>query len=577
MIIFKQYHFIKLLIIPSLLAFMLGVFSCSEKFGKDSPPNIVFIFADDLGYADISLHGSQDISTPHIDSLANEGIRCTSGYVTAPACTPSRASLLTGRYQQRFGYESNIDIFSGLPGKEITFGDVLQSTGYRTGLVGKWHVGLGPGVEYDDGTKAMPTRDQHPLERGFHEYYGALGNTYFMDTEGKGGIEVMRGKERILEKEYLTDAHGREAVEFIDRNKDKPFFLFLSFNAVHIPLEAPQKYLDRFNHIDDIHRKTYAAMVSAMDDAIGRVLNKLREEQLIQNTLVIFLNDHGGSFKSRVPKGGMSFKGKVTPQSVPSVWKKIRDNSPFRGGKGSIEEGGIRVPFIMSWPGKLPAGKVYDQPVTSMDILPTIAAVGGAKLKENTIIDGVDLIPYLQGKKKDSPHPFLFWRWGIMNDYSTIPHMAVRMGQWKLKTRNKPWNGNPILNSEPKKLSGDLVQLFNVVKDPEELNNLANEFPELVIEMQRKLKNWNDEVSNEARISQLAPLPKSPPFYEALPKEFDYDQAISIAQKIGESGIPESILPRYLNIFMSQRKLSLTQEGKYIKNNFKLPEQINFK
>ena len=164
-----------------------------------------------------------------------------------------------------------------------------------------------------------------------------------MDTEGKGGIEVMRGKERILEKEYLTDAHGREAVEFIDRNKDKPFFLFLSFNAVHIPLEAPQKYLDRFNHIDDIHRKTYAAMVSAMDDAIGRVLNKLREEQLSQNTLVIFLNDHGGSFKSRVPKGGMSFKGKVTPQSVPSVWKKIRDNSPFRGGKGSIEEGGIRV------------------------------------------------------------------------------------------------------------------------------------------------------------------------------------------------------------------------------------------
>ena len=146
-----------------------------------------------------------------------------------------------------------------------------------------------------------------------------------------------------------------------------------------------------------------------------------------------------------------------------------------------------------------------------------------------------------------------------------------------METRNKPWNGNPILNSEPKKLSGDLVQLFNVVKDPEELNNLANEFPELVIEMQRKLKNWNDEVSNEARISQLAPLPKSPSFYEALPKEFDYDQAISIAQKIGESGIPESILPRYLNIFMSQRKLSLTQEGKYIKNNFKLPEQINFK
>ena len=164
-----------------------------------------------------------------------------------------------------------------------------------------------------------------------------------------------------------------------------------------------------------------------------------------------------------------------------------------------------------------------------------------------------------------------------MNDYSTIPHMAVRMGQWKLKTRNKPWNGNPILNSEPKKLSRDLVQLFNVVKDPEELNNLANEFPELVIEMQRKLKNWNDEVSNEARISQLAPLPKSPPFYETLPKEFDYDQAVSIAQEIGEGGIPESILPRYLNIFMLQRKLKLTQEGKYIKNNFKLPEQINLK
>ena len=278
-----------------------SLFGCTSLVSNNKAkpkPNIIFIYADDLGNGDISINGCQDISTPNIDSIGTDGVRCTSGYVTAPACIPSRAGLVTGQYQQRFGYESNSDFELGLRSQALTFAQVPQSAGYTTGMVGKWHIGP---TEKD--------KSQHPLSRGFDEYFGVIGNTSaYMDTQNKGGVEVTRQRKTELETEYLTDAQAREAVAFINRHKAKPFFLYLSFNAVHTPLEAPPKYLNRFAHITDPYRQRYAAMVSSMDDAVGRVLTKLRKENLEDNTLVFFLSDQGGSQIDRFPENAFNFK-----------------------------------------------------------------------------------------------------------------------------------------------------------------------------------------------------------------------------------------------------------------------------
>ena len=255
--------------------------------GASQRPNILLIVGDDMGYADVGVHGCKDIPTPHIDSIAKNGVRCSSGYVSGPYCSPTRAALLTGRYQQRFGHEFNpgppveANIGVGLSLKEKTLADRLKDAGYATALVGKWHLG------HD--------KKFHPLNRGFQEYFGFLGGAHsYTNAKADGNNPVMRGFDVIDEKEYLTDAFAREALAFIDRNKSKPFFLYLAFNAVHAPLQAPPKYRDRFADITDQRRRTYAAMMSAMDDAIGRVLGTLKENKLEENTLVFFISDNGG-------------------------------------------------------------------------------------------------------------------------------------------------------------------------------------------------------------------------------------------------------------------------------------------
>lgn len=397
-------------------------------------PNIVILLADDLGYADVGFHGCKDIPTPHLDALARGGVRCTSGYVSGPYCSPTRAGMLTGRYQNRYGHEFNPAAGSGqgLPLSEVTLANRLGDLGYATGLIGKWHLGS--------------TAKMHPTQRGFQEFFGFLGGAHSYLT-GKG---IQRGTDNVPEKEYLTDALAREAVAFIDRHKKEPFFLYLAFNAVHTPMEATDKYLKRFPAIEDKMRRTYAAMLSAMDDAIGQVLARLRELGLEEDTLIFFLSDNGGPTMA-----GTTINGSR--------------NFPLRGSKRQLLEGGVRVPFVLHWKGKLPAGTTYDHPVIALDILPTSVAAAGGQVKAEWKLDGVNLLEYLQGKKTEAPHPTLYWRFG--------PQLALRRGDWKLVQYDKTG-----------------LHLYNLKEDIGETKDLAAQRPELVRELKADWDRWNQEM-----------------------------------------------------------------------------------
>lgn len=413
-----------------------------------SRPNIVVILADDMGYADVGFHGCKDIPTPNLDNLAKSGVRCTNGYVSGPYCSPTRAGLLTGRYQNRFGHEFNPGGggAQGLPLSEMTMANRMRALGYATGLVGKWHLGGIPKM--------------HPLERGFQEYFGFLGgaHTYFPNTKGKA---ILRATEEIIENEYLTDAIGREAVSFIDRHKKEPFFLYVAFNAVHTPMEASTKYLDRFPEIKDKQRRTYAAMLSAMDDAVGKVMAKLRDLKQEENTIIFFLSDNGGPTMVGTTVNGSS-------------------NFPLRGSKRTTLEGGIRVPFVVVWKGKLPAGKVYDHPVIQLDILPTaLAAAGFTKSLDKT--DGVNLLPFLKGQTTRRPHEKLYWRFG--------DQMAIRSGDWSLVRYDLA-----VYAKEKGKAGVSPLRLYNLAKDIGQTTDLAEQHPDVVRELQTAWNQWNSEL-----------------------------------------------------------------------------------
>ena len=421
----------------ALTAGAIVAITIGQAAGQDNSakPNIVLIVGDDMGYHDIGVHGCEDIPTPHIDSLAKNGVRCTSGYVSGPYCSPTRAGLLTGRYQQRFGHEFNPgrdpsgDV--GLPLTETTLADRLKAAGYATGMVGKWHLGL--------------DRKFHPLNRGFQEFYGFLGGarSYFpLAGAGNAGSVMLRGYEPAAETEYTTDTFAREAVAFIDRHQKEPFFLYLTFNAVHGPMHATAKYLDRFQDVADEKRRTYCGMMSAMDDAIGQVLSKLDEANLTENTLVMFVSDNGG------------------PQPV-----NASSNAPLRGNKATTWEGGIRVPYLVQWKGRLPAGKTYDQPVIQLDM--HASALAAAGITTDAKLDGVNLLPHLIGEKTSPPHEALYWRFG--------PQTAIRMGNYKLV-----------------KATGiEQPQLFDLAADIGETKDLSAEKPEKVKSLTERYEAWN--------------------------------------------------------------------------------------
>jgi arylsulfatase A-like enzyme len=406
-------------------------------------PNILLIVGDDMGYADVGFHGCKDIPTPNLDALAASGVRFTNGYVSGPYCSPTRAGLMTGRYQTRFGHEFNPGGSQGLPLTETTIADRLKAAGYATGLVGKWHLG------------ALP--ELHPQKRGFDEFFGFLGGAHsYVAAAG-----ILRGTEPVPGLDYTTDAFGREAVAFIERHRagPAPWFLYLAFNAVHTPMQATDDRLAKFPGVADTQRRTYDAMMLAMDDAVGRVRRTLADAGLDRSTLVAFISDNGGP-------------------TMPGTTQNGSNNAPLRGSKRTTLEGGIRVPFLVSWPGRLKPA-VYEQPVIQLDLTATALAAAGVDAKPEWKLDGVDLLPFLDGRKTGPPHDALYWRFGAQ--------MAVRAGDWKLVRYDSNADTRTGTRSQP----ATPARLYHLSDDAGETRDQADTNPDKVKELQVLWDAWN--------------------------------------------------------------------------------------
>lgn len=439
----------------------------------DTRPNVIVILADDLGYGDLGAYGGKVIPTPNIDALARSGVRYTDAYATAAVCAPSRAGLLTGRHQSRFGFEFNPvgrDEQTGVPVNETSIAQVMKSAGYTTSMIGKWHTGQAPGF--------------HPLDRGFDSFFGFLGGaaSYYADpaesamqadTGADGAMNrtrfpVIRDHQIIDQKGYLTDVFTDEAGKFIAANRDKPFFLYLAYNAPHTPLQAPKAYTDRFADIASPHQRLYAAMVSSLDDNIGRLRQTLRDEGLERDTVVILLSDNG----------------------CPNYIRGACSNAPLAGYKAFPWEGGVRVPFMISAPGRLPAGVVSNREVSTLDIMPTLARLSDAPKPVGA--EGQDLLgkPAPKGKAAERA---LFWRMG--------PNYAVRDGRWKLLVVNKSDTvqdmdnilGAPVPDGIKAEVSplGQWVLLFDVAADPGEKHDLAARHPKVVARLSKAFSTWD--------------------------------------------------------------------------------------
>jgi arylsulfatase A-like enzyme len=426
--------------------------SRADTPAQESKPNIVILLADDLGYADVGFQGNRDVPTPNLDSLARNGVRCSNGYVSGPYCSPTRAGLMTGRYQQRFGHEFNpggeeeTRQAFGLPLSQSTIANRLKGAGYATGLVGKWHLGFAP--------------EFHPERRGFDEFFGFLGggHSYFPGQ----GAPIYRGGEIVEEKAYLTDAFAREAVAFIERHQKSPFFLELAFNAVHTPMHATDDRLAKFASIADQKRRTYAAMLSALDEAVGRVLQTLRTAGLEEKTLLFFFSDNGGP-------------------TMPGTTINGSRNDPLRGSKRTTLEGGIHTPFAVQWKGTLPAGSVYEEPVIQLDVLPTALAAAGVAIEPDWQLDGANLLPFLKGQTKAAPHETLYWRLG--------EQWAIRQGDWKL-VRYDDTLDTPGATSVPSRVKVTPPRLYNLAQDPGEAHDLAAENSSRTAELLSAWKAW---------------------------------------------------------------------------------------
>ncbi|MFT3713120.1 MAG: sulfatase [Archangium sp.] len=460
------------------------------KVTPKQPLNIVLIVADDLGRADTSLYPEGRVETPSLDQLANEGVRFDSGYVTAALCSPSRASLLTGRYQQRFGHEaqphdryakSELEFFfarlfmstedwrlleyrapdaedierQGIPKSELLIPELLKRAGYATGMFGKWHLGW--------------NEDFQPHRRGFDEFTGFYEayslyaspperegivnqrlpefSDKFIWERGRSGIATfVHNGQRIEDDSYSTDRFTTDAISFIDAHQKEPFFLYLPFQNPHTPFQAKREDWDAFPNEKDPIRRTYLALIRSLDHSIARVMKALKDRGLDENTLVIFMSDNGSA-----------------------LYTHATSSAPLQGGKFTLFEGGIRVPFVMRWPGKIPAGMRYAEPINSTDVLATIAAATGLPLPDDRTYDGVDLLPYLRGEITNAPHDALFWRAGYTS--------AIRSGSLKL-IRDRLSN---------------TTALFDLATDPGEHHDLSTTKPEDVTRLQQQLDAWSNQ------------------------------------------------------------------------------------
>jgi arylsulfatase A-like enzyme len=421
-----------------LVAVALLAGACGEPASPQT--RLVLIVADDLGYADLGIHGSREIRTPHIDALARSGVRFRQGYSSAPLCAPMRAGLLTGRDANRFGYTKTTGSYAaqirgdvGVPTSEVLLSERLRARGYASGAFGKWHLGV--------------NAHYRPLARGFDAFFGVLAGAHRYFDWGPGVFgPVFRGDEPVAGNEYLTDAIAKEAARFVAQNRERPFFLYVAFTAIHAPWQAPPERLAEYRELEPASRRAIAAMTSALDAGVGRILAAIADAGLERDTLVAFVNDNGG----------------LLPHSR---------NTPLRGGKGSLLEGGIRVPFFLRWPAVLPAGVVNDFPVSTLDLFPTLLAAAGADAPADGV-DGVDLLPYLTGEADGVPHEALHWRSGNQR--------AIRRGRWKLVDYREV----PMRDPEPR------TALFDLAEDVGELRDERDRHPEVAHQLERDLAAW---------------------------------------------------------------------------------------
>ncbi|MGL6314356.1 sulfatase family protein [Vibrio sp. WXL103] len=461
-------------------------------------PNIIVILADDLGYNDVGFTGETQIQTPNLDRLAYDGVIFHNGYVTHPYCGPSRAGLLTGRYQARFGMENNItyapqDPHMGLPLSETTFVEHLQTAGYRTGMVGKWH--LGGALHFQ------------PQNRGFDYFYGFLGggHNYFPDGVAVGHHNeywmpmVENGKPAIFD-EYLTTALSRKAAEFIQDSAGKqPFMLYVSYNAPHAPLQALEQDVAKYAHIEDRRRRIYAAMVDSMDQGVGMIIESLEQTYELDNTLIFFLSDNGGVY--------------------PEAWQPKSDwadNFPFRRGKVALLEGGVHVPFIAHWPEAIAKDTHFDGLVSALDIAATSLSIAGIDASEMKL-EGKNLIPYIQGTKQGSPHNALFWR------FEEGDHI------WAVRTPTHKYLSQGFPKVTSKGVTDPGVQgksLFNMVNDPYEQHDIYGQEPMVQQQLAELWNAWNAD-NTQTILQQSYPYKKTiSNFYDSL-----YQERVKLAQE----------------------------------------------
>jgi len=426
---------------------LIGAGCTQQNNFKYTQPNIILIMADDLGYGDVSSYGNPGYETPNIDQLAEEGLKFTSFYANSAVCTPTRAALLTGRYQQRSGLEGVIYVRgetrqTGLAQNEITIAELLKKAGYQTGVMGKWHLGY--------------REEFNPIHQGFDQFYGFVsGNIdYHSHYDNSGIFDWWHNADTLREEGYSTDLITEHSIDFIEVNQDQPFFLYVPHEAPHVPFQGRSdpayRYSDNeftyYGPVEDRHR-AYADMMTALDEGVGRIIDKLQETGLQENTLVMFVSDNGGLAE-------------------------YGNNEPLRGSKTTLWEGGIRVPGIAWWPGKIVPG-VTDQPVITMDLLPTFLGLARAEKPDTLHLDGLNL-SRLIFNRDDLPERNLFWRYRGQK--------AVRSGAWKLM------------------ISDSDTLLFNLVEDISEERDLSDQYPERVFTLTSAIENWEEDVMSGVRL-----------------------------------------------------------------------------
>jgi arylsulfatase A-like enzyme len=425
------------------LEFVLAAIGCfatsSLSFGAQ--PNIILFYTDDHGYADLGIQGyEKDLKTPNLDALARSGVLAKHGYSTAPQCVPSRGGLMTGKFQGRFNLDNNGSSLDGF-NKETTIATRLRNVGYVTAQFGKWHLG--------------PTEDI--LKHGFQHSFSQNAQRPFSSNITLDGQDRPMGT--LPPEAYHIDGCSRAAAAIIKRFKDKPLFLYVAYRAPHTPLDAPQKFLDRFPGTMPTRRRAALGMLSAIDDGVGLITDTIKECGLTEKTLFFFIGDNGAPLKIHKVDSPLDGDAGGWDGSL---------NTPLNGEKGMLSEGGMHVPFLIAWPGTIPAGQIYDHPISSLDVAATAAAVASIEVKPNDL-DGVNLIPHLKGENTEPPHDALYWRWTAQS--------AIREGNWKLLR------------------GGEREYLYDLSDDLEEKHNLASKHPEISKRLRAKLNDWGQQLN----------------------------------------------------------------------------------